>query len=96
MCVRGLKLIPLSVDLWIHYINLLLGTLDMKLPESPLKIRRVFEDAIQAAGLDFHSDRLWDLYIEWEKEQGNIKNAMAVLERVLKVPTQRYNTHYEK
>ncbi|XP_075902884.1 pre-mRNA-processing factor 39 [Nelusetta ayraudi] len=96
VCVRGLKVIPLSVDLWIHYINLLLGTLDMKLPESPLKIRRVFEDAIQAAGLDFHSDRLWDLYIEWEKEQGNMKNAMAVLERVLRVPTQRYNTHYEK
>lgn len=68
----------------------------MKLPESPLRIRRVLEDAIQAAGLDFHSDRLWDLYIEWEKEQDNRKNAMAVLERVLKVPTQHYNTHYEK
>lgn len=57
---------------------------------------RVFEDAVQAAGLDFHSDRLWDLYIEWEKEQGNMKNAMAILDRVLKVPTQLYNTHYEK
>lgn len=40
VCVRGLKVIPLSVDLWIHYINLLLGTLDMNLPESPLQIRR--------------------------------------------------------
>uniref|UniRef100_A0AAQ5YNW5 Uncharacterized protein n=1 Tax=Amphiprion ocellaris TaxID=80972 RepID=A0AAQ5YNW5_AMPOC len=96
VCIQGLQSIPLSVDLWIHYINLLLGTLDMNLPESPKRIRSVFEDAIAAAGLDFHSDRLWDLYVEWEKEQGNMKNAAAVLDRVLKVPTQLYNTHYDK
>ncbi|KAM9356937.1 pre-mRNA-processing factor 39 [Symphorus nematophorus] len=96
VCVQGLQVIPLSVDLWIHYINLLLGTLDMNLPESPTRIRSVFEDAVQAAGLDFHSDRLWDLYVEWEKEQGNMRNAAAVLDRVLKVPTQLYNTHYDK
>ncbi|KAF0039795.1 hypothetical protein F2P81_008030 [Scophthalmus maximus] len=96
VCVQGLQAIPLSVDLWIHYVNLLLGTLDMNLPESPKRIRRVFEDAVAAAGLDFHSDRLWDLYVEWEKEQGNMQNATAVLDRVLKVPTQLYNTHYDK
>uniref|UniRef100_A0A665XG19 Si:ch211-114c17.1 n=2 Tax=Echeneis naucrates TaxID=173247 RepID=A0A665XG19_ECHNA len=96
VCEQGLQAIPLSVDLWIHYINLLLGTLDMNLPESPKRIRSVFEDAVAAAGLDFHSDRLWDLYVEWEKEQGNMRNAAAVLDRVLKVPTQLYNTHYDK
>nr|XP_019940465.1 PREDICTED: pre-mRNA-processing factor 39-like [Paralichthys olivaceus] len=96
VCIQGLQAIPLSVDLWIHYINLLLGTLDMNLAESPKRIRSVFEDAIAAAGLDFHSDRLWDLYVEWEKEQGNMKNAAAILDRVLKVPTQLYNTHYDK
>ncbi|XP_037531735.1 pre-mRNA-processing factor 39 [Nematolebias whitei] len=96
VCIWGLKGIPLSIDLWIHYINLLLGTLDMNLPDSPKRIRSVFEDAVAAAGLDFHSDRLWDLYIEWEKEQGNAKNAAAVLDRVLKVPTQLYSTHYDK
>uniref|UniRef100_UPI003AAD2698 pre-mRNA-processing factor 39 n=1 Tax=Centroberyx gerrardi TaxID=166262 RepID=UPI003AAD2698 len=96
VCVQGLQAIPLSVDLWIHYINLLLGTLDMNLPESPKRIRSVFEDAVTAAGLDFHSDRLWDLYVEWEKEQGDMKAAAAVLDRVLKVPTQLYNSHYDK
>lgn len=40
VCVQGLKAIPLSVDLWIHYINLLLGTLNMNLPESSQRIRR--------------------------------------------------------
>uniref|UniRef100_A0A667X0K8 Pre-mRNA-processing factor 39-like n=1 Tax=Myripristis murdjan TaxID=586833 RepID=A0A667X0K8_9TELE len=96
VCVQGLQSIPLSVDLWIHYINLLLGTLDMNLPESPRRIRSVFEDAVAAAGLDFHSDRLWDLYVEWEKEQGDMRAATAVLDRVLMVPTQLYNTHYDK
>ncbi|KAK5864714.1 hypothetical protein PBY51_015933 [Eleginops maclovinus] len=96
VCIQGLQVIPLSVDLWIHYINLLLGTLDMNLPESPERIRSVFEEGVRAAGLDFHSDRLWDLYVEWEKEQGNMKNAATVLDRVLRVPTQLYNTHYDK
>ncbi|KAM4621804.1 pre-mRNA-processing factor 39 isoform 1-T1 [Polymixia lowei] len=96
VCVEGLQAIPLSVDLWIHYINLLLGTLDMNLPESPKRIRSVFEQAVGAAGLDFHSDRLWDLYVEWEKEQGEMRAAAAVLDRVLQVPTQLYSSHYDK
>ncbi|MCJ8734250.1 hypothetical protein PDJAM_G00233300 [Pangasius djambal] len=96
VCVQGLTVIPLSVDLWIHYINLLLGTLNMNLPESTQRIRSVFEDALSAAGWDWHSDRLWDLYAEWEKEQGDLRAMTAVYERVMRVPTQLYSTHYEK
>uniref|UniRef100_A0A3B5KW22 Si:ch211-114c17.1 n=1 Tax=Xiphophorus couchianus TaxID=32473 RepID=A0A3B5KW22_9TELE len=96
VCIRGLQAIPLSVDLWIHYINLLLGTLDMNLPDSAVRIRSVFENGVASCGLDFHSDRLWDLYVEWEKEHGNVKNAAAVLDRALRVPTQLYSTHYDK
>ncbi|XP_076877486.1 pre-mRNA-processing factor 39 [Brachyhypopomus gauderio] len=96
VCVQGLKAIPLSVDLWIHYINLLLGTLNMNLPESIQRIRSTFEDALEAAGWDWHSDRLWDLYAEWEKEQGDLRAMTVVYERVMKVPTQLYSTHYEK
>ncbi|XP_061900183.1 pre-mRNA-processing factor 39 isoform X1 [Entelurus aequoreus] len=96
VCVQGLQAIPLSVDLWIHYINLLLGMLDMSLPESPQRIRSVFEDAVGTAGLEFHSDRLWELYVDWEKEHGNVGNAAAILDRVLRVPTQSYSTHYDK
>ena len=56
----------------------------------------MFEGAVAAAGVDFHSDRLWDLYVEWEKEQGNMRAAGAVLDRVLRVPTQLYSSHYDK
>ncbi|KAK3535871.1 hypothetical protein QTP70_021169 [Hemibagrus guttatus] len=96
VCVQGLTAIPLSVDLWIHYINLLLGTLNMNLPESTQRIRSAFEGALSAAGWDWHSDRLWDLYAEWEKEQGDLRAMTAVYDRVMRVPTQLYRTHYEK
>ncbi|XP_012696307.2 pre-mRNA-processing factor 39 [Clupea harengus] len=96
VCVQGLKAIPLSVDLWIHYINLLLGTLNMNLPESTQRIRSVLEEALEAAGMDWHSDRLWDLFAEWEKEQGNLKAMTVVYDRALKVPTQLYRGHYDK
>lgn len=56
----------------------------------------MFEEAVASAGWDFHSDRLWDLYAEWEKEQENLKAVTAIYDRVLRVPTQLYNTHYEK
>ncbi|KAF5896030.1 pre-mRNA-processing factor 39-like isoform X2 [Clarias magur] len=96
VCVQGLTAITLSVDLWIHYINLLLGTLNMNLPESTQRIRSVFEDALAAAGWDWHSDRLWDLYAEWEKEQGDLRAMTAIYDRAMRVPTQLYRTHYEK
>lgn len=56
----------------------------------------VFEDALATAGWDWHSDRLWDLYAEWEKEQGDLKAMTAVYDRAIRVPTQLYRTHYEK
>jgi len=56
----------------------------------------VFEEAVAATGWDFNSDRLWDLFAEWEKEQANLKFMTNVYDRVLRVPTQLYNTHYEK
>ncbi|XP_066505269.1 pre-mRNA-processing factor 39 [Hoplias malabaricus] len=96
VCVKGLKVIPLSVDLWIHYINLLLGTLNMNLPESIQRIRSTFEEALNSAGWDWHSDRMWDLYAEWEKEQGNLNAMTSIYDRAMKVPTQLYSTHYEK
>ncbi|KAJ8405165.1 hypothetical protein AAFF_G00321560 [Aldrovandia affinis] len=96
VCVRGLKAIPLSLDLWIHYITLLQDTLNMNLPESTQRIRSAFESAVAAAGMDFHSDRLWEMYTEWEREQGDLRAVTAVYEKVLSVPTQLYGGHFER
>ncbi|KAG9346502.1 hypothetical protein JZ751_006813 [Albula glossodonta] len=96
VCVRGLKAIPLSVDLWIHYITLLQDTLNMNLPESTQRIRSAFESAVAAAGMDFHSDRLWEMYTEWEREQGDLRAVTAVYDKVLSIPTQLYGGHFER
>uniref|UniRef100_A0A672N4Z8 Pre-mRNA-processing factor 39-like n=1 Tax=Sinocyclocheilus grahami TaxID=75366 RepID=A0A672N4Z8_SINGR len=76
--------------------QLLLGFLAQLTDLMSCPLLSVFEEAFAAAGWDFHSDRLWDLYAEWEKEQGNLKFTTDVYDRVLRVPTQLYNTHYEK
>ncbi|XP_067877610.1 pre-mRNA-processing factor 39-like [Heterodontus francisci] len=93
---RGLQSIPLSVDLWVHYITFLQEILETTNPETPVKLRSVFEMALAAAGTDFRSDRLWDLYVNWEKEQGQLKAMTAIYDRVLSIPTQLYSHHFEK
>ncbi|KAJ6654268.1 hypothetical protein lerEdw1_007365 [Lerista edwardsae] len=93
---RGLQSIPLSMDLWIHYISFLQTTLDMNHPDSAQKISGTFESAVAAAGVDFRSDKLWELYVEWLKEQGELKAVTAVYDRVLTMPTQLYSHHWEK
>ncbi|XP_014239862.1 pre-mRNA-processing factor 39 [Cimex lectularius] len=88
---RGLNAIPLSVDLWLHYLNFCKSL--MKDDEE--KLRAEFERAIEQCGLEFRSDRLWDCYIKWEMEVKNYQNAYALYHRLLATPTQGYKTHFE-
>uniref|UniRef100_U3FZ65 Pre-mRNA-processing factor 39 n=2 Tax=Micrurus TaxID=8634 RepID=U3FZ65_MICFL len=92
---RGLQSIPLSMDLWIHYINFLQSTLDMNQPDSAQKICGTFEAAVAAAGVDFRSDKLWEMYVEWQKDQGDLKAVTSIYDRVLSTPTQLYSHHWE-
>ncbi|XP_032871270.1 pre-mRNA-processing factor 39-like [Amblyraja radiata] len=93
---RGLQSIPLSVDLWVHYIVFLQEILEPTGPDTSVKLRSVFEMALAAAGTDFRSDRLWDMYVSWEKEQGRLKAVTAIYDRLLCIPTQLYSHHFEK
>ncbi|ETE60031.1 Pre-mRNA-processing factor 39 [Ophiophagus hannah] len=93
---RGLQSIPLSMDLWIHYITFLQSTLDMNQPDSAQKICGTFEAAVAAAGVDFRSDKLWEMYVEWQKDQGDLKAVTSIYDRVLSTPTQLYSHHWEK
>ncbi|PSN56889.1 hypothetical protein C0J52_00685 [Blattella germanica] len=79
---RGLKAIPLSVDLWIHFLNYSKATY----PDDEEHLRTQFEKAISAFRMVFlciqvnfpssskvnsfcfRSDRLWESYIKWETE----------------------------
>lgn len=93
---QGLQAIPLSVDLWLHYINFLKETLDSNNPETDAKIKSVFEHAVLAAGTDFRSDRLWETYINWENDRGNLEEVTAIYDRILGIPTQLYSHHFQR
>ena len=57
---------------------------------------RLFERAIAAAGTDFRSDKLWDMFIYWERDNKLPKNVTELYDRVLSIPTQLYGHHFER
>ncbi|BES91311.1 HAT [Nesidiocoris tenuis] len=88
---RGLKAIPLSVDLWLHYLTFCKSS--MKDNEEAL--RKQFERAIDRCGLEFRSDRLWDFYISWESDLKNYQNVFAIYDRLLATPVLGFKTHFD-
>ncbi|XP_041428081.1 pre-mRNA-processing factor 39 isoform X1 [Xenopus laevis] len=93
---RGIQAITLSVDLWMHYLNFLKETLDPADAETSLTLRGTFEHAVVSAGLDFRSDKLWEMYINWETEQGNLSGVTSIYSRLLGIPTQFYSLHFQR
>lgn len=57
---------------------------------------RAYEHAVLAAGTDFRSDRLWESYVNWEAELGNLAHVTAVYDRILGIPTQLYSHHFQR
>ncbi|XP_077315802.1 pre-mRNA-processing factor 39-like isoform X1 [Lithobates pipiens] len=93
---RAVKANPLNVNMWTNYIQFLKKTMNMDLPKSVDKLRGVFREAAKASGMEFHSDVLWRMYIEFEIQQKNLKEVTVLFDRVLTIPTQLYKTHYER
>uniref|UniRef100_A0A674ALJ9 Pre-mRNA-processing factor 39 n=1 Tax=Salmo trutta TaxID=8032 RepID=A0A674ALJ9_SALTR len=93
---RGVHAIPLSVDLWLHYLSFIKDNADPEDPETPSRIRAAYEHAVLAAGTDFRSDRLWETYINWETEQEKLAKVTAIYDRILGIPTQLYSQHLQR
>ncbi|XP_034017499.1 pre-mRNA-processing factor 39 [Thalassophryne amazonica] len=93
---RGLQAIPLSVDLWLHYLTFIKDNSDQTDPETEGRIRAAYEHAVLAAGTDFRSDRLWESYVNWETEQQRLANVTAIYDRILGIPTQLYSQHFQR
>ncbi|XP_022800433.1 pre-mRNA-processing factor 39-like isoform X2 [Stylophora pistillata] len=87
--------IPLSVDLWVHYLNFASQTTKGQI-DGPEVMRSLFERAVSSAGEEFRADKLWEAYIEWEKNQGQLQRVTALYDRVFNVPTQNYSQNFEK
>lgn len=93
---RAVKANPLNVTLWTSYILFLLKKVNKNLPKSNEKIQGVFKEAVDACGMEFRSDELWSLYLEHETKRGNFREVLSLYNRVLNIPTQRYQMHFER
>lgn len=87
---RGLRAIPLSVDLWIHYLNYVKASH----PDDEPLVRSQYERALDVCGLEFRSDKLWEAYIKWETEAKRLQRVVDIYDRLLKTPTLSYNSHF--
>ncbi|CAG0883059.1 unnamed protein product [Cyprideis torosa] len=81
---RGVKAIPLSVDLWVHYLNFMEAAYGADNPDAVLSL---CEDALNAAGLEFRSNKLWDLCIRLAEKKGNVGAMWSFYRRLMKTPT---------
>ncbi len=56
----------------------------------------MYVKAIAAAGTDFRSDKLWDMYISFEKDKKEWYRVTKIYDQLLTIPTQLYSHHFEK
>ena len=92
MFERGLVAIPLSIDLWLHHLK---DCRDHHAANETF-VREQFERAMTVCGLEFRSDRLWELYINWEVERDDLRRVFQIYDKLLAVPTQFHTTHWDK
>ena len=87
---RGVAAIPLSADLWIHYLNYAKAEFSV----DEILIRQTYDRAVKACGREWRSDKLWDHYVKWElslQEEASPKDYRRVLklyDEILLNPTQ--------
>ncbi|XP_023326591.1 uncharacterized protein LOC111700016 [Eurytemora carolleeae] len=91
---RGLEAIPLSVDLWLAYLELF-----HKMYSTHDNFQSLFraqcEKAIATCGIEYRSDSLWEYFIEREIEAKNLRFATDLFRRVISIPTKLYNKHWD-
>jgi len=90
---RGIGAIPLSTDLWVHYLNYVKTAQEYK--ENKDFIRAQYERAVEACGREWRSDKLWDHYVKFETDTKNLENVFKLYQRILKNPTQGLSHQFE-
>merc|ERR1719361_2493321 len=91
---RGLGAVPLSVDLWVAYLELYHKMYSTHM-DFPSLYRDQCEKALATAGLEYRSDVLWELVIEKEVARAELRFVTDLFRRVLSTPTKLYNKHWD-
>jgi len=88
---KGTTAIPLSTDLWIHFMNHCKAVKK----EDIAFIRSQYERAMSECGREWRSDKLWDHYVKWEMEEKNFPEVFQLYQRMLKIPTHGLSRNLE-
>uniref|UniRef100_A0A7E4VQ74 Suf domain-containing protein n=1 Tax=Panagrellus redivivus TaxID=6233 RepID=A0A7E4VQ74_PANRE len=92
---KGVSEIPLSVDLWISYVDYLKSLASNK-RDAVKKLRHLFMRAAQGCGSDFRSDPIWTRFIDFEIEHVEYQRAMAVYDLIFTTPTIGFAEHWTR
>eukprot|EP00727_Mastigamoeba_balamuthi_P005440 m51a1_g1515 hypothetical protein (604) ;mRNA; r:422144-425408 len=88
---RAVHALPHSVDLWVYYVSYALehcSDVD--------KTKQLFERAVDAVGLDFAAQPVWDKYLEFENARENFREVNALFIRVLSTPLEALAQFWDK
>ena len=87
---RGVRAIPLSIDLWVHVTDFYINYYNR--PDAGVeKTRKIFERAIAASGQEFRSEKLWNKFVKWEIENRNWMGIMGIYDKAIRTLTQHYS-----
>ncbi|MFH4983177.1 hypothetical protein AB6A40_009886 [Gnathostoma spinigerum] len=89
----GVSAIQLSVDLWLHYIAFIREIVQHQ-ENSIEKTRVLYNRALEACGLEFRSDKLWEEYISWELNNNEPNRVGLLYDQLLSIPTLMYSNHF--
>ncbi|CDS36653.1 pre mRNA processing factor 39 [Echinococcus multilocularis] len=90
----GVEAIPLSIDLWVAYLDANLEIIHGQ-DDYEIRMRNLYEIALEKAGLEFRSDPLWEHYISWESGHNRLGRVLAIYDRLLRTPTQLYFQNWD-
>ena len=85
---RAVNAFPISIDIWIHFIQLFL-----KFNSNEKEILSLFERAIKQSGQDFNSSDLWSLYLKWLSDH-RLSEVIFLYDRLFKVAIRDLSQHF--
>jgi len=89
---RGVDSIPLSVDLWVHYLDYVVDTYQ----DNEAYVRQYFDSAVMACGKDYKSEKIWEAYLSWERAGERWVRVTGVYDRLLATPNHKYQDQWTK
>jgi pre-mRNA-processing factor 39 len=87
---EGLKFLPVSCELWLHYCS-------WKMTRSnPDETRALFDRAVLACGKVYTSNLLWDKLLDFEKSQKSTERMEYLFSQLITFPTNKLYEYYTR